>query len=143
MKLLPLLLLLTLPQLLDYIYPLNLEVQYAIIPAIIAGAAAIGSAAWGASSNNKANKQNASTNQMNNDFNAAEAQKQRDFDLQMWEKNNEYNTPENQRKRLQAGGFNPYMSDIQAGSASGGSTGAHATAASPIVTGKQIGRAHV
>lgn len=132
MKLLPLLLLLTLPQLLDYIYPLNLDVQYAIIPAIIAGAAAIGSAAWGASSNKKANSQNAATNQMNNDFNAAEAQKQRDFDLQMWEKNNEYNTPENQRKRMQAGGFNPYMSDIQAGTASGGSTGAHATAASPI-----------
>lgn len=47
-------------------------------------------------------------------------------------KNNEYNTPENQRKRMQAGGFNPYMSDVQAGTASGGSTGAHAAAASPI-----------
>ena len=61
----------------------------AIIPALIGAVGAIGAAGLGAAANNK----NAAQNQMNNDFNAREAQKARDFQLEMWNKQNEYNSP--------------------------------------------------
>ena len=56
---------------------------------------------------------------MNNDFNAREAQKARDFQLDMWNRENEYNKASSQRKRLEDAGYNPYMSDAQAGTATG------------------------
>ena len=68
----------------------------AIIPALIGAVGAIGGAALGAASNNK----NVFQNQMNNEFNAREAQKARDFQLEMWNKQNEYNSPVNQRRLL-------------------------------------------
>ena len=37
-----------------------------------------------------------------------ENQRNRDFALEMWNKQNEYNSPANQRKLLEAGGYNPY-----------------------------------
>ena len=37
-----------------------------------------------------------------------ENQKNRDFALDMWNRQNEYNSPANQRKLLEAGGYNPY-----------------------------------
>ena len=77
----------------------------AIIPALIGAIGAIGGAALGAASNNK----NISQNQMNNEFNAQEAQKARDFQLQMWNKQNEYNSPSNQRRLLAEAGYNPYL----------------------------------
>ena len=114
----------------------------AIIPALIGAIGAVGGAALGAASNNK----NISQNQMNNEFNAREAQKARDFQLEMWNRQNEYNSPANQRKLRAEAGYNPYLGyDSNTGVA--GSTGStsQASAASPpaIVTGKQIGRAHV
>ena len=77
----------------------------AIVPALIGAIGAIGGAALGAASNNK----NISQNQMNNEFNAREAQKARDFQLQMWNKQNEYNSPANRRRLRAEAGYNPYL----------------------------------
>lgn len=44
-----------------------------------------------------------------NAFNAQEAQKNRDYQTEMWNKQNEYNTPLAQRQRLKEAGLNPYM----------------------------------
>lgn len=117
-----------------------------IIPALIGAVGAIGGAALGAASNNK----NISQNQMNNEFNAREAQKARDFQLQMWNKQNEYNSPVNQRRLRAEAGYNPYLGyDSNTGIA--GSTGStsQANAAPPLAVnpevyselGSQLGRA--
>lgn len=41
-------------------------------------------------------------------FGANEAKKNRDFQLEMWNRQNEYNKPVNWRKRMEEAGFNPY-----------------------------------
>lgn len=93
------------------------------------------SGAIGAKTTSDTNKTNLKINQMNNDFNAREAQKARDFQLDMWNKENEYNSASSQRKRLEEAGYNPYMSDAQAGTAAGmsGTSAATAAGASPQV----------
>lgn len=68
---------------------------------------------------------------MNNEFNAKEAEKARAFQLDMWNKENAYNTPAAQRARLEAGGYNAYMNPADAGSASGMSSTSAASASSP------------
>lgn len=87
----------------------------------------------GAKTTSDANKANLKINQMNNDFNAREAQKARDFQLNMWNRENEYNKASSQRKRLEDAGYNPYMNDAQAGTATGmsGTSSASAVGASP------------
>lgn len=118
----------------------------AIIPALIGAVGAIGAAGLGAAANNK----NAAQNQMNNEFNAREAQKARDFQLEMWNKQNEYNSPANQRILRAEAGYNPYLGyDSNTGVA--GSTGStsQASAAPPLSVnpevyselGSQLGRA--
>ena len=52
-------------------------------------------------------KTNLKSNQMNTDFNAREAQKARDFQLDMWNRENEYNKASSQPKRLEEAGYNP------------------------------------
>lgn len=107
----------------------------AIIPALIGAVGAIGGAALGAASNNK----NISQNQMNNEFNAREAQKARDFQLEMWNRQNEYNSPANQRRLRAEAGYNPYLGyDSNAGVA--GSTGgtSQAQAASPLAVNPEV-----
>lgn len=97
----------------------------------------IASSAIGNRTQKNANKANLKINQMNNDFNAAEAEKARKFQEYMydkqWNNESEYNSAEAQRKRLEQAGYNPYMSDATAGTASGGSApgAAQATASSP------------
>lgn len=118
----------------------------AIVPALIGAIGAIGGAALGAASNNK----NISQNQMNNEFNVREAQKARDFQLEMWNKQNEYNSPANQRRLRAEAGYNPYLGyDSNTGVA--GSTGntSQASSAPPLSVnpevyselGSQLGRA--
>ena len=99
------------------------------------GIGALGGALFGKKSTDSANKTNLKINQMNNDFNAREAQKSRDFQLDMWNRENEYNTASSQRKRLEEAGYNPYMSDAQAGTATGmsGTSSATAAGASPQI----------
>lgn len=96
---------------------------------LFGGIGSVISGAIGAKSTSDTNKANLKINQMNNDFNAREAQKARDFQLDMWSRENEYNKASSQRQRLEEAGYNPYMSDAQAGSASGMSGTSAASAA--------------
>lgn len=106
-----------------------------LLAGIATGVGALGGALFGKKSTDSANKTNLKINQMNNDFNAREAQKARDFQLDMWNKENEYNKASSQRKRLEEAGYNPYMSDAQAGTATGmsGTSAASAAGASPQI----------
>ena len=96
---------------------------------LFGGVGSVVSGAIGAKSTSDTNKTNLKINQMNNDFNAREAQKARDFQLDMWNRENEYNKASSQRKRLEDAGYNPYMNDAQAGTATGMSGTSAATAA--------------
>lgn len=102
---------------------------------LFGGLGSVISGAIGAKTTSDTNKTNLKINQMNNDFNAREAQKARDFQLDMWNRENEYNSASSQRKRLENAGYNPYMSDAQAGTAAGmsGTSAATAAGASPQV----------
>ena len=92
-----------------------------VLGGIIAAGASLAGNAIGASSQNKANQTNIDINRENNAFNAQQAQIQRDWQEKMWGMNNDYNSPD----AMIARGLNPFMSGPA------------------IVTGKQIGRAHV
>ena len=96
---------------------------------LFGGLGSVVSGAIGAKTTADTNKTNLKINQMNNDFNAREAQKARDFQLDMWNRENEYNSASSQRKRLEEAGRNPYMSDAQAGMAAGMSGTSAASAA--------------
>ena len=102
---------------------------------LFGGVGSVISGAIGAKTTADTNKTNLKINQMNNDFNAREAQKARDFQLDMWNRENQYNSASSQRKRLEEAGYNPYMSDAQAGTASGmsGTSAATAAGAAPQV----------
>lgn len=99
---------------------------------LFGGVGSVISGAIGAKTTSDTNKTNLKINQMNNDFNAREAQKARDFQLDMWNRENEYNKASSQRKRLEDAGYNPYMSDAQAGTAAGMSGTSAATASGAI-----------
>lgn len=96
---------------------------------LFGGVGSVISGVIGAKSTADTNKANFKINQMNNDFNAREAQKARDFQLDMWDRENQYNSASSQRKRLEDAGYNPYMSDAQAGTATGMSGTSAASAA--------------
>lgn len=102
---------------------------------LLGGLGSVFSGAVGAKTTSNTNKTNLKINQMNNDFNAREAQKARDFQLDMWNRENEYNKASSQRKRLEDAGYNPYMNDAQAGTASGmsGTSAASAAGAAPQI----------
>nr|DAM83581.1 MAG TPA: hypothetical protein [Microviridae sp.] len=102
---------------------------------LFGGLGTVISGAVGAKTTSDTNKTNLKINQMNNDFNAREAQKARDFQLDMWSRENEYNKASSQRKRLEEAGYNPYMSDAQAGTAAGmsGTSSASAAGAAPQI----------
>lgn len=102
---------------------------------LFGGVGSVISGAIGAKSTSDTNKTNLRINQMNNDFNAREAQKARNFQLDMWNRENEYNKASSQRKRLEEAGYNPYMSDAQAGTAAGmsGTSSATASGAAPQI----------
>lgn len=102
---------------------------------LLGGVGSVISGAIGAKTTADTNKTNLKINQMNNDFNAREAQKARDFQLDMWNRENQYNSASSQRKRLEEAGYNPYMNDAQAGTASGmsGTSAASAAGAAPQI----------
>ena len=76
---------------------------------------------FGSLQQSSANRANFRNTQTTNKFNMLEAQKQRDWQEKMVDESREYNSPEAMISR----GLNPFMSGPS------------------IVTGKQIGRAHV
>ena len=100
-----------------------------IASGLFGGIGSVVSGVVGAKSTADTNKTNLKINQMNNDFNAREAQKARDFQLDMWNRQNEYNSASSQRKRLEEAGYNPYMNGAQAGTATGMSGTSSASAA--------------
>lgn len=103
-------------------------------PITLAGAAAIagGSALIGGISNwlsqSSANKANASLNKETRDWQSMENLRSRQWSEQMWNKENEYNTPLAQRKRLEEAGYNPWIS---------GSGGAMSSVSQVPATGQQ------
>lgn len=132
-----LLLLLSLLLLLDHLIPLSssCSVQFGIAPLVAAGLASgaaslVGNLIGTSSSNSK----NMRINKMNNEFNAREAEKARQYQTEMWNKANEWNSPKNIRKRLQAAGYNPYlgMDSSNVGTAQSVGSSSPASAASPI-----------
>lgn len=123
--------------LLDQLLPLNSScfVQFGIAPLVAAGLIAgtgslIGNTVGTLSSNSK----NMKINKMNNEFNAREAEKARQYQTEMWNKTNEWNSPKNVRKRLEAAGYNPYlgMDSSNVGTAQSVGSSSPASAASPI-----------
>lgn len=99
----------------------------------------VASSVGNAISTNKTNKTNMAINQMNNEFNAAEAEKSRQFQLDMWNRENEYNSASSQRQRLSEAGLNPYlmMNGGNAGIASSAGSTSPATAAPPLSMQRQ------
>lgn len=100
-----------------------------VLGGIIAAGASLAGNAIGASSQNKTNESSKEIAEMNNKFNAEQAQLQRDWQEDMWNKNNEYNSPQSMISR----GLNPFIgSSVGAGvSKSPASGGAVASAAPP------------
>lgn len=123
--------------LLDHLFPLNSSclIQFGIDPLIgaglISGVGSLFGNVFGARSSNSKNMQ---INKMNNEFNAREAEKARQYQTEMWNKTNEWNSPENVRKRLQKAGYNPYlgMDSSNVGIAQSAGSSSPASAASPI-----------
>ena len=66
--------------------------------------------------------------------NAREAEKVRQYQTEMWNKTNEWNSPKNIRKRLEAAGYNPYLGMDSSNVGTAGNTGSSspASAAPPI-----------
>ena len=123
--------------LLDHLLPLNSSclVQFGIAPLVGAGiATGVGSLLGNIFGTKSSNSQNMNINKMNNDFNAREAEKARQYQPEMWNKTNEWNSPENVRKRLQKAGYNPYlgMDSSNVGIAQSAGSSSPASAASPI-----------
>ena len=97
-----------------------------LLDSIIGGVASIGSSLIGAQAakNQQAREQEWSSGEAvkNRDFQASEAEKQRDWNLQMFNLENEYNSPEQQLQRLLATGMNPATA-IQSVSGQGAALG--------------------
>ena len=83
----------------------------------------------------RTNQANLDIAQMSNDYNMAMLDKQIAEQWKMWTAENEYNSPEAQKERLLAAGFNPYMEGVDAGSASSMSS----PSAQPAVTPTMVG----
>ena len=83
-----------------------------ILGGIIAAGASLAGNAIGASSQASTNKTAKAIAEMNNKFNAEQAQLNRDWQEDMWNKNNEYNSPDAMISR----GLNPFIgSNVGAG----------------------------
>lgn len=133
---LPLLLLLVV-LLLDQLFPLNSScfIQFGLDPLIGTGiATGVGSLIGNIFGTKSSNSQNMKINRMNNEFNAREAEKARQYQTEMWNKTNEWNSPENVRKRLQGAGYNPYLGldSSNVGTAQSAGSSSPASAAPPI-----------
>lgn len=131
------LLLLVVALLLDQLFPLNSScfIQFGLDPLIGAGiATGVGSLIGNIFGTKSSNSQNMNINRMNNEFNAREAEKARQYQTEMWNKTNEWNSPENVRKRLQEAGYNPYLGldSSNVGTAQSAGSSSPASAAPPI-----------
>ena len=91
---------------------------------LISGAFGIGSSLLSNKAQSDANKTNLHIAQMNNQWSEKMMEKQHLYDLEMWNKNNEYNDPSKQVERLKAAGINPALAlgNVSPGQASGGNS---------------------
>lgn len=91
---------------------------------LIGGAFGIGSSLLNNKAQSDANKTNMQIAQMNNQWSEKMMEKQHAYDVEMWNKNNEYNSASAQRKRYEEAGLNPalMMQGGDAGVAQGGSS---------------------
>lgn len=67
--------------------------------------------------------------QEGNQFNAQQAQLNRDFQLNTMQMQNEYNSPENQRRLLEQAGYNPLLGNDMAAMSASGLSGSEASSA--------------
>lgn len=67
--------------------------------------------------------------QEGNQFNAQQAQLNRDFQLKTMQMQNEYNSPENQRRMLEQAGYNPLLGNDMAAMSASGLSGSDASSA--------------
>ena len=100
-----------------------------VLGGLIAAGASLAGNTIGSLNQNKVNETSKDIAEMNNKFNAEQAQLQRDWQEDMWNKNNEYNSPDAMISR----GLNPFIgSNVGAGvSKSPASGGTSASAAPP------------
>lgn len=78
-----------------------------------------------------ANKTQMEIAQKQMDWQTAENQKNRDFQQSMWNLQNEYNSPKNQRKLLEEGNFNPFVQEFNGGNSNAGSVGSPSMVGAP------------
>lgn len=91
----------------------------AVGAALISGGASLLGGLFGSNSQSQANRTNLKIARETNALNYKMFQEQNSYNKEMWQLNNEYNDPSNQAQRLQAAGFNPYLSgDVTSGSSS-------------------------
>ena len=106
----------------SFLSPSEKQIAPLLLGGIIAAGASLAGNAIGAASNNKTNQASIDINRENNQFNAEQARIQRDWQANMWNKNNEYNSPSAMISR----GLNPFIGSntgagVSKSSASGGS----------------------
>lgn len=87
--------------------------------AIITGGASLLGGMFGSKGTSSAARAQLQAVRETNAANARLAQKQNDWNLEQWNRENAYNTPEAQRARYEAAGINPYfaLGNIQSGNA--------------------------
>ena len=96
----------------SFLSPSEKQIAPLILGGIIAAGASLAGNVIGASSQSSTNKTSKDIAEMNNKFNAEQAQLNRDWQEDMWNKNNEYNSPSAMISR----GLNPFIgSNIGAG----------------------------
>lgn len=86
--------------------------------AIIGGIGNLIGGLFGSKSNKNTNQQNLQIARETNAMNKQLFYANQAWNEEMWNKQNEYNTPAAQAQRMLDAGFNPYLSDIDTGSAS-------------------------
>lgn len=97
-----------------------------ILGGLIAAGASLAGNAIGASSQSSTNEASKEIAEMNNKFNAEQAQLNRDWQENMWNKNNEYNSPSAMISR----GLNPFIGSTAGAGVSKSTAGAGAQAQS-------------
>ena len=111
----------------SFLFPSDKCIAPLLLGGIIAAGASLAGNAIGAASQSNTNDASKEIAEMNNKFNAEQAQLNRDWQERMWNKNNEYNSPNAMISR----GLNPFIgSNIGAGvSRSAAGSGAQAQSA--------------
>lgn len=96
---------------------------------LIAGAGSLIGNLFGASSQNAANKMNYRIFKEGNQFNREERIAAQNWQKDMLDYQNAYNTPLEQRKRMEEAGYNPYLSNVSSNLSAGASSAPQASAA--------------